>query len=113
MVIGQYVAILGNDEAGTGAALLELAREIKVLVESAFSGTAANKIMQATKEIMNMEWQADRLQRRLGKHYFALESELDPVTIMMYDKYVRTLGQIANHAEKSAKILSQMLEKHR
>jgi predicted phosphate transport protein (TIGR00153 family) len=90
--------------------MLGAAEELNLLVETAFSGKEAEKILKTVAEISEMEWQADKKARHFAEHFYSLEDRLDPITIMMYDKYVRKLGQVANSAEKVGKHLRTMIE---
>lgn len=89
--------------------LLNLAEEISLAAESAFTGTEVERINAGVEEIGAEEWKADRLQRKFARHFYQIENELDPVTILFLDKYSSTLGRVANSAEKTAKYLRQMV----
>jgi predicted phosphate transport protein (TIGR00153 family) len=89
--------------------MLAAAEELSLLVETAFGGKEAEKVMETIKRICEMEWHADKKARRFAEHFYSIEDQLDPITIMMYDKYVRKLGQVANSAEKVGKHLRSMM----
>lgn len=89
--------------------LLNLAEELSVVVESAFSGAEARRVLESVEEIGKEEWKADRLERKFARHYYQLEDQLDPVTILFLDKYCDTLGEVANNAEATAKNLRQII----
>jgi len=89
--------------------LLNLAEELSVVVETAFSGAETRKLMESVEKIGEEEWQADRLERKFARHYYTLEDQLDPVTILFLDKYCATLGEVANNAEATAKYLRQII----
>lgn len=91
--------------------LFASAEEIADLAESGFTGKEAQKVQEQIKTLGEKEWGTDKLQRRLARHFYSLESRLDPITIFMYDKYIRKLGQVANTAETAGKYLRTMLEK--
>ncbi len=90
--------------------LLVAAQEIKVLADSSFSGAEAEEVLDTINMLGEKEWETDKLQRRFARHFYSIEDKLDPVTIMMYDKYSRKLGQVANSAEKAGKYLRTMIE---
>ncbi len=94
----------------TADQLLDIAEELNVLAESAFAGKEAKRVVERTKQLSFSEWEADKRQRRFAMHYYQIENELDPVTIMMYEKYCKTLGKIANKAETVGKYLRNMVE---
>ena len=89
--------------------LLELAEELSLVAESAFSGKEAEKILQGVDQISQEEWKADKLQRKFSRHSYAIEDQLDPTTLRFYDKYCMTLSDVANSAEKTAKDLHQII----
>ncbi len=91
--------------------LLNTAEELTILAESAFSGKEARHVLELVDHIIHMEWETDKAQRSFAQHFYSLEDKLDPVTIMMYDKYCRKLGQVANKAEKVGKILRDLIER--
>ena len=91
--------------------LLTVAEELTVLAETAFSGAEAEKVLKAVDELSEKEWEADKLQRRFARRYYEIEDKLDPITIMMYDKYCRTLSTAANKAETAGKYLRNMIER--
>jgi predicted phosphate transport protein (TIGR00153 family) len=94
----------------TTETLLVAASELKVLAESAFTGKEAAATLETIKMLGEKEWNTDKLQRRFARHFYTLEPQLDPITVMMYDKYCRKLGKIANAAETAGKYLRAMIE---
>jgi predicted phosphate transport protein (TIGR00153 family) len=91
--------------------LLNLAQELSVLAESAFTGKEADKFISDIEGIGKEEWEADRLQRRFARHFYDIEDQIDPVSIFFFDKYSISLSAIANSAEKTAKYLRQIIGK--
>ncbi len=90
---------------GVSEHLLELANKISILAEAAFSGKQAQQMLRAIEKIGEEEWQVDRLERKFARHFYDMEDKLDPITILFLDKYCKTLGDISNNAEKTAKYL--------
>lgn len=91
------------------ATLLNAAVEFQDLAEVSFSGAEARVVMQLLRGIGEEEWKADRLARSLSKAVYSLEGELDPITIIFYEKMILALGSIANAAENAGDILRNML----
>ena len=91
--------------------LMALAEELSVLAESAFAGKEVDNALKGVDEISEGEWLADRLARRFAQHIYSIEDKLDPITIFFLDKYCKTLGQIANNAERTAKYLRLIIRK--
>ncbi len=91
--------------------LLEATSEMQHLAEAAFSGAEAEKILGMIDQVSHMEWESDRMQRRLSMKIYSLEKELDPITILFYEKMMTTLSKIANDAENTADLLRLMIVK--
>jgi len=101
--LGQVVSV--------GDTLLAAAEELQLLAETAFGGAEAEKVLDLIGGLGEGEWKADRMQRKLSQHIYALESELDPVTIIFYEKMLGALSEIANAAENTGDLLRQMIVK--
>lgn len=91
--------------------MLEVAEGMLNLVESSFSGAEARSVLGKISGLGEGEWLCDRIQRRLSMKIYEMESELDPITIMFYEKMLRTLGLIANAAENTGDMLRMMIVK--
>jgi uncharacterized protein len=91
--------------------LLSLAEKLTTLAEAAFGGTEAEEMLKAIDEIGEEEWKADRMERKFARTFYAMEDQLDPVTVMFLDKYCLALSKIANAAEKTAKYLRLVIRK--
>ncbi|MFC1496954.1 TIGR00153 family protein [Verrucomicrobiota bacterium] len=91
--------------------LLEAAVELQNLAETAFGGVEAKSVLKRIEGLGEEEWKADRMQRSLSKKMYDLEDKLGPVTLMFYDKILRTLGRIANEAENTGDLLRTMIVK--
>ncbi|HAK95388.1 MAG TPA: TIGR00153 family protein [Planctomycetes bacterium] len=89
--------------------LLSGAEELQELAETSFGGAEATSVLERIRGVGEEEWKADRLQRVLSKKIYSLEKEIDPVTIMFYDKMLRTLSSVANEAENTAELLRRMI----
>ena len=92
--------------------MLEMATNLSVVAQGGFGGRTAKKVIQGTIQLGEEEWEADKLQRKFARHCYVLEEQLDPVTIMFYEKICTTLSAIANKAENTGKFL-HMLIAHR
>ena len=90
--------------------LVTAGEELTLLAETGFSGVEAKSLLERVDKVSQLEWEADKCQRRFAEKYYGIEDKLDPVTIMMYDKYCRTLSKAANKAEGTAKRLRHMIE---
>jgi len=92
--------------------MLHMAEQLALVAQSGFAGRHAEGVLEGTIQLGEEEWKADRLQRKFARHCYQIEDQLDPVTLMFYDKFCRTLSAIANKAENTGKFL-HMLIAHR
>ena len=91
--------------------LMGAAQELQTLAETSFGGAEAESVMKRIEGLGEEEWRADRMQRKLSRHIYQLEKELDPITIIFYEKMLQTLSQIANNAENTGDLLREMIVK--
>jgi predicted phosphate transport protein (TIGR00153 family) len=91
--------------------LLTATVEMQSLAESSFGGAEAAEVLKYIEGLSEEEWKADRMARKLSVDIYNLESKLDPITIMFYEKILITLGQIANEAENAGDMLRNMIVK--
>lgn len=91
--------------------LMAAAEELENLAEVSFGGAEARTVLERISGLGEEEWKADRMQRKLSQHIYRLESELDPVTILFYEKMLQTLSSVANAAENTGELLRQMIVK--
>ena len=91
--------------------LLTAAEEIKNLAEISFVGVAADNVMKMLDGLNEEEWKADRIARSLSKDIYALEGQLDVITLLFYEKLLLVLSEIANEAENAGDMLRTMIIK--
>jgi predicted phosphate transport protein (TIGR00153 family) len=89
--------------------MLQMAESLALVAKSAFAGQQAEAVIEGTKLLGEEEWKADRLQRNFARHCYQIEDQLDPVTLMFYDKFCHTLSSIANKAENTGKFLHMLI----
>jgi hypothetical protein len=94
-----------------GDTLVAAAEELETLAETSFAGAEAEAVLEKLKNIGEDEWKADRMQRRLSSDLYDLEQELDPITILFYEKMLQALSEIANAAENTGELLRTMIVK--
>jgi len=87
------------------------AEELDALAESSFGGAEAESVLKRISRLGEWEWLADRMQRKISQHIYRLEKQLDPVTIMFYEKILQALSTIANAAENTGDQLRAMIVK--
>ncbi len=88
-------------------ALLDVAEHLAQLQKEAFSGPEAGEVMEKIQQVCHMEWESDKLSRKLARHYYSMN--IAPVTIMLLEKLCRALTSIADHAENVGKSLRLMV----
>jgi predicted phosphate transport protein (TIGR00153 family) len=86
-------------------------QNLRDLLETSFSRKEREQTKKLIHEIHQKEYEADLLERTLTKKIFALESELDPVSIFHLVKVVDIIAQIANHAENAGDRIRGMIAK--
>jgi predicted phosphate transport protein (TIGR00153 family) len=91
--------------------LMAAAEDMETLAETSFSGAEARQQLERISSLNTDEWKADRMQRTLSKHVYELEKELDPITIIFYEKMMRALSGIADAAENTGDWLRLMILK--
>ena len=91
--------------------LTAAATELQILAETSFGGAEATSVLDRIAGLGEQEWNADRMQRRLCRKIYSLEADLDPVTIMFYDKMLQALSRVANEAENTGDLLRTMIVK--
>lgn len=84
--------------------------EFKNLAGTAFGGAEARAVLEHIKELSDEEWKCDKLSRRLSRDIFALEGEESTLNILFYEKMVKRLGDIADHAQKAGELLEVMIK---
>jgi predicted phosphate transport protein (TIGR00153 family) len=88
-------------------ALLDVAEHLAQLQQEAFSGPEAEEVMKKIQQVCHMEWESDKLSRKLARHYYSMD--IPAVTIMLLEKLCRALTSIADHAENVGKSLRLMV----
>ncbi len=96
-----------------GDVLLGAAEEMVNLAETSFRGAEARKVLNLIAGLGEQEWKADRMQRQLSMHIYEREKELDPITILFYEKMILALSEVANTAENTGDVLRRMIVKGR
>jgi hypothetical protein len=88
--------------------LLGVAEHLAEIQKESFAGPEADDVLTKIQEVCHMEWETDKLNRKLARHAYSL-LELDPVTLMLLDKLGRALSKLADHAENVGKNLRLMI----
>jgi predicted phosphate transport protein (TIGR00153 family) len=92
--------------------ILQKAMEnLRDVLETSFSKKEREQTKILIYEIHKKEFEADEIERSLTKKIFALEKELDPISIFHLVKVVDLIAQIANHAENAGDRIRAMIAK--
>jgi predicted phosphate transport protein (TIGR00153 family) len=102
-----------NHIISVGDTLLNAAEEMQNLAETSFGGAEAENVLGFIKGLGEQEWKADRMMRQLGIHIYEREKDLDPITIIFYEKMILALSDVANNAENTGDVLRRMIVKGR
>jgi uncharacterized protein len=84
---------------------VDIISELDAMLETSFGGKEAEHVIEMIDKVSLLEWEADKKQYKLAQHLFELESEINPVDVMMWFEIFKVIGNIANSAEKMAKKL--------
>lgn len=79
------------------AEVVELFDELLVV---GFRGRLVKQVEQMVDAINLAEDQADRLEREVSRLLFSVESELDPVSVILWYRVLEWIGDVADYAEK-------------
>jgi predicted phosphate transport protein (TIGR00153 family) len=109
-LVDEFVAFVGHVVL-ISQTLTAAAEELEALAESSFGGAEAKAVLERIGGLGEAEWKADRMQRKLSRHIYCLEDELDVVSILFYEKMLLALGAIANAADKTGDMLRTMIVK--
>jgi len=97
------------DKVGTvSESLVGVAEHLAELQKEAFSGPDAEAVLESIQQICHMEWESDKLSRKLARKAYSRE-DIDPITIMVLEKLTACLRGVADHAENVGKNLRLMI----
>ncbi len=96
---------------GLSETLMNATEEMQALAQASFGGEEAKSILERISGLSEGEWMADRMQRKISKKIYKLEEQLDPITIIFYEKMLHALSGVANAAENTGDLLRQMIIK--
>jgi hypothetical protein len=109
-LVEEFLAFVGQ-VLSVSETLSAAAEDMETLAETSFGGAEADAVLKRISGLGEGEWKADRMQRRISQHIYRLEKELDPVTILFYEKILQALSAIANAAENTGDLLRAMIVK--
>jgi predicted phosphate transport protein (TIGR00153 family) len=78
----------------------EVIVQFGTLVESSFSGKEVRRTLELIDELGRLEHEADIIQDDLARCLFAIEDDIKPGSLLIWNKIFNKLGDMANHAER-------------
>jgi len=94
----------------TNEALLKLAEHLALLQQEAFEGAEAERVLEEIGDVCKLEWESDRLSHACARHCYSADN-IDPVTVMLFEKLCMALTRIADHAENVGKNIRLMIHR--
>jgi len=88
---------------------MNLAEELFSEAKSGCTDAEAQNSLDAIRRITDNSGQARQREVEFARHFYSLEKQLDPVTVMFLDKYCATLHEVAENAERAADHLRLMI----
>ena len=86
-------------------------RELDELLAIGFRGREVDRVDEMLVELNRIEDETDELGIRLARALFDHESELDPVSVMMWYQIIEWVGDLADYAEKVGDHLRLLIAK--
>ncbi len=86
--------------AATVDKALEIVRHMEVLADVGFTGREAQNVRDMIDELGRLEHEADIVQDELARRLFAIEDDIKPGSLFVWNKIFNKVGDMANHAEK-------------
>ncbi|RMF86827.1 MAG: TIGR00153 family protein [Nitrospirae bacterium] len=74
--------------------------ELDELLEMGFRGREASRVESMVAELADAEEESDRLEREVSRILFALEGELEPVSVVFWYRVIELAGDLADYAKK-------------
>ncbi len=100
-----------NKVVETVEVLQVVMQNLRDLLETSFSKKEREQTKKLIYEVHKKEYEADVIERNLTKKIFALEKQLDPISIFHLVRVVDIIAQIANHAENAGDRIRAMIAK--
>lgn len=87
----------------------EVINELDDLLETGFRGREVELVAKMINRLDNIEADTDRLQIKIRKQLFELESKLNPIDVMFLYSIIEWVGDLADLAERVGSRLEVML----
>jgi predicted phosphate transport protein (TIGR00153 family) len=80
--------------------MARIMEQLDELVETGFRGRGSETVLAMINELNRIETDTDVKSIELLKELFAHESEIDPVSLMVWHRLIRWVGDLADYSEK-------------
>jgi predicted phosphate transport protein (TIGR00153 family) len=80
--------------------LARIMEQLDELVETSFRGQGSEIVLAMINELNRIETDTDHKAIELLNELFAHEGEIDPVSLMVWHRLIRWVGDLANYSEK-------------
>ena len=80
--------------------MARIMEQLDELVETGFRGRDSENVMDMIDELNRIETDTDHKAIHLLKELFKHEGEIDPVSLMIWHRLIRWVGDLANYSEK-------------
>ncbi len=80
--------------------MARIMEQLDELVETGFRGRGSEVVLSMINELNQIETDTDHKAIDLLKELFAHEAEIDPVSLMVWHRLIRWVGDLADYAEK-------------
>jgi predicted phosphate transport protein (TIGR00153 family) len=89
--------------------MAKIMEELDELLETGFRGRESTKVVGMIDELNRIETETDRKAIDLLHELFAHEADIDPVSLMVWHRLIRWIGDLANYSEKVGNRLRLLL----
>ncbi|HBB41735.1 MAG: TIGR00153 family protein [Nitrospirae bacterium CG18_big_fil_WC_8_21_14_2_50_70_55] len=93
------LALVKSGQQACDAAAAVIA-ELDELLEMGFRGREASRVETMVDKLADQEEESDRLEMEVNRILFALEGELDPVTVIFWYRMIELAGDLADYSKK-------------
>lgn len=88
-----------------------IVERFNVVVDSGFANREVSQLIDMIDELGRLEHEADIVQDDLARRLFAIEEDIKPGSLFIWNKIFNKVGDMANHAEKMGNRLRLFLSK--
>jgi predicted phosphate transport protein (TIGR00153 family) len=78
----------------------EVVSHLETLSRAGFTGSNVDRVIDMIDEIGRLEHEADLVQDDLARRLFAIEDDIAPGSLIIWNKIFNKVGDMANHAER-------------